>query len=67
MVLLFGELLLYSVCMPKTTKKKSVKAVKTVRKASCNALSDNKLIISALVLLLAVAVFMLVEAWTGVK
>lgn len=47
-----------------------MKAVRTVKKSSYSSskmLSDNKLVISALILLLAVAIFMLVEAWTGVK
>lgn len=59
--------------MPKTKRKRSVKTVRSIKKAASKPtaaamkMADNRLVIAALVLLLAVAIFMLVEAWTGVR
>ncbi len=52
--------------MPKTKKRKTAKAVKAVRTVKTVSKFDNRLVIAALVLLLAVAIFMLVESWTGI-
>ena len=77
-LLLFGDEIIYSKNMPKSTRKKSAKTVKSVKRSrtakavvtdgyTSRLLSDNKLVISALVLLLAVALVMLVQAWMGVS
>lgn len=63
----FRELLLYSGDMPKKTKRtRAVKAAKTVNSRRSFTVTTNRLIIASLLLLLAVALFMLVETWTGI-
>jgi len=70
----FNAKLIYSEVMPKTKRKtaratktaKAVKRTRVVKTSKKVSKYDNRLVIAALVLLLAVAVFMLVETWTGI-